>query len=84
MDDINKHQPADSSPGPAAPKLELTIHCPKCRTPIGRDTKLCTSCGAEVAKVPSVDWPVSSFRKHMGIRKGIGDVDAYTEEMRGR
>jgi predicted amidophosphoribosyltransferase len=67
-----------------ARRVELTVHCPKCRTPIGPDTKLCTSCGAEVDKVPSVDRPISPFRKHMGIHKGIGDVDAHIEEMRGR
>ncbi|MCE5238365.1 hypothetical protein LLH23_07710 [bacterium] len=59
MDDMNERKPADDSPEPAAPNLELTIHCPKCRTPIGRDTQVCTSCGAEVEKVPSVDRPCS-------------------------
>ena len=46
----------------STPRVQLTIHCPKCRTPIGRDTKLCTSCGAEVDKVPSVDRPDSQRR----------------------
>ncbi|MBU0610388.1 MAG: hypothetical protein KKI08_21075 [Armatimonadetes bacterium] len=41
----------------STPRVELTIHCPKCRNVIGKDTKLCTSCGAEVDKVPSVDRP---------------------------
>jgi predicted amidophosphoribosyltransferase len=48
--------------GKHSPRLQLTIHCPKCRTPIGRETEFCTSCGAEVDKVPSVDRPRGAVR----------------------
>jgi AbrB family looped-hinge helix DNA binding protein len=34
-----------------------------------------------VQKGPEEESP---FRKYMGILKGMGDVDAYIEEMRGR
>jgi len=68
----------------STPRVELTIHCPKCRNVIGKDTKLCTNCGVEVDKVPSVDRPISPFRKYMGILNDVQDVDAYIEKMRGR
>jgi len=44
----------DNSPHRGA-RVDLTVHCPKCRNVIGKDTKLCTNCGVEVDKVPSVD-----------------------------
>lgn len=42
---------------PQIPQPEALGNCPKCRTPLGPQIKLCLSCGARVDEVPSVDRP---------------------------
>jgi hypothetical protein len=67
---------------PATARLELTTHCPKCRNVIGKDTKVCTNCGVEVATVASVDRPGGQPTGGGGPGRGQG-VAVSIEPMDG-